>query len=74
MTEEQRKDADIARFMEWLDHKRWTYRLRAPVALEQRLRDNPAELIDIAVSMLDNEHPAVRKKASKILQRIEGNK
>lgn len=58
----------------WLGHKVWTDRLRALVALEKRLRDNPAELRDIATSVQDDKRIEVRKEAARILQRIESNK
>lgn len=70
LTLAERQAAEITRLKGWLGHKVWTYRLRALVGLEQHLRDNPAELRDIATSMFDDENPVVRKQASKILQRI----
>jgi hypothetical protein len=74
LTPAERQAVEITRLKEWLGHKKWTDRLRALVALEQYLRDNPAELKDIATSMQHDEHPEIREKAAKILQRIESNK
>jgi len=74
LTPAEQQTAEISRLKEWLGHKKWTDRLRALVALGKYLRDNPAELRDIAAPMLDDERPEIREKAAKILQRIESNK
>jgi len=74
LTPAERQAAEIARLKEWLAHEMWKDRLRALVRLEQLLKDNPSELRDIAVSMQGDEHAAVRKRATAILERVGLNK
>jgi len=57
-----------------LGYKRsWGVRLTTLRSLGKLYKKEPAALDDIA-SMLDDEHPQVRKYASDFIQRIEGNK
>jgi hypothetical protein len=53
--------------------KSWGVRLKALRSLSKLYKKEPAVLDDIA-SMLDDEHPQIRKKASEFIQRIEVNK
>ncbi len=74
LTPAERQAAEIARLKERLGHEIWKDRLRALFRLEQLLKDSPSELRGIAVSMQGDEHPAVRKQAAAILERVGLNK
>jgi hypothetical protein len=63
--------AETARLKEWLQDEDWTRRVRALAGLKKHLRENPAELNDIATSMQNDDHPQVRKTADWILQSLE---
>lgn len=56
-----------------LGYKLWAARLTAVRSLSKFYKKEPAVLDDIA-SMLDDEHPQVRKYASDFVQRIQENK
>lgn len=62
--------AEVARLKKWLGHEKWSDRLKALAALGQHLKDKPAELRKIAIPLLDDEHPAVRERALRIIRQI----
>jgi hypothetical protein len=70
LTLSQREIQEIERMKEWLGHEKWTDRLRALARLENLLRDNPEELKDIPVSLLNDEYPAIRAQALIMLERL----
>jgi len=66
----ERQAAEVVRLKGMLRHEKWMDRLEALAALEKHLKDKAAELRKIAATMLDDEHPAVRERASRILREI----
>jgi hypothetical protein len=70
LTQDERGIQEIARMKEWLDHEKWTDRMRALARLEDLLKYNPEELKNIATSMLGDEHSGIRAKALIMLERL----
>jgi hypothetical protein len=70
----ERDAAEVVRLKGMLEHDSWTDRFRALTALKQILKGDPVQLRDIAEGMVTDEHAAVRKLATTIIDGVNSNK